>query len=350
METVFGQPSWKLASEGATAWITRQGAMLGPVRFRLGERFIEPYHVAPWAEEGDCGTPILQALRGDFLCAPFGGNEGSPYPLHGPTANLEWKVGGASEGRLRLELNVERLEAVREIVLGPSWVMQRHRLRLSEPMPVGMHAMLRFRTIGRVHLSPYDLAATPPVAFEKPEMGGYAWLPVDARFDRLEQAPGLDGQELNLTAYPLREGWENLVQCVRKPSTEFAWTAVCFPDEGYLWYSVRRASVLPHTLLWYSNGGRHYAPWNGRHRAVLGLEDLCGFFHLGQRASSETNWLSQSGYPTSLNGEVEWTTLSGVLPMPGHGALAGLRVEDGRVVVCGDDGSESGHSAPTQEL
>lgn len=350
METVFGQPSWKLASEGATAWITRQGAMLGPVRFRLGERVIEPYHIAPWAQEEDCGLPILQALRGDFLCAPFGGNEGSTYPLHGPTANLPWESRAVNENSVRLELRDERLEAEREIVLGASWVLQRHRLRLSEPMPVGMHAMLRFQTTGKVHLSPYDLAATPPVAFEEPEKGGYAWLPVDARFDRLEQALGLDGRELDLTVYPAREGWENLVQCVRKPSEGLAWSAVTFPDEGYLWYSVRRASVLPHTLLWYSNGGRHYAPWNGRHRAVLGVEDLCGFFHLGQRASTETNWLSQSGYPTCLGGDVEFTTLSGVLPMPKHGALAGLRVEDGRVVVCGDDGIESWHSAPTQEL
>jgi hypothetical protein len=270
--------------------------------------------------------------------------------LHGPTANREWEAETEGEGRLRLELHDERVEAEREIALGPAWVLQRHRLRLSEPMPVGMHAMLRFRTTGKVLLSPYDLAATPPAAFEEPEKGGYAWLAVDARFPRLEQAPGLDGREVDLSVYPLLGGWENLVQCARKPSADFAWTAVAFPDEGYLWYSVRRSSALPHTLLWYSNGGRHYAPWNGRHRAVLGLEDLCGFFHLGLRESAGANWLSQSGYPTCLEGEVEFATLSGVLSIPDSGLVAGLRIEDGRIVAYDAAGRESWDSVPTHEL
>jgi hypothetical protein len=52
--------------------------------------------------------------------------------------------------------------------------------------------------------------------------------------------------------------------------------------------------------MWISNGGRHYAPWNGRHTDVMGLEDITGYFHLGLAESARPNSLNRRGIPTTL--------------------------------------------------
>ncbi|MEO6920581.1 MAG: hypothetical protein ABI171_16490 [Collimonas sp.] len=46
--------------------------------------------------------------------------------------------------------------------------------------------------------------------------------------------------------------------------------------------------LLPDAMLWISNGGRHHAPWNGRHFA-LGVEPLAGPFDLGRVAIPPEN-------------------------------------------------------------
>src|SRR5689334_9331989 len=90
---VYGQPSWRLASTEVEAYVTELGGQLGPVTFDRKGRKLQPYSVAPWAEERLApGTPpIIQALRGDFFCLPFGGNStpwrGEKHPVHGETSN-----------------------------------------------------------------------------------------------------------------------------------------------------------------------------------------------------------------------------------------------------------------------
>ena len=49
---------------------------------------------------------------------------------------------------------------------------------------------------------------------------------------------------------------------------------------------LKNPAQLPVTMLWFSNGGRSYAPWNGRHRDVLGVEDGCTWSLYGHAARS----------------------------------------------------------------
>jgi hypothetical protein len=57
---------------------------------------------------------------------------------------------------------------------------------------------------------------------------------------------------------------------------------------------------LRETVLWFSNGGRHYPPWNGRHVNVVGLEEVTAFFHLGLAESASPNLLTRAGAPTAM--------------------------------------------------
>ena len=87
---------------------------------------------------------------------------------------------------------------------------------------------------------------------------------------------------------------------VGKPGRSLGWSAVTFPQERWVFLQLKDPEVLRNTLLWHSNGGRHYAPWNGRHRGVLGLEETTSYFHFGLAESAKPNALSRAGCPTAV--------------------------------------------------
>lgn len=87
--------------------------------------------------------------------------------------------------------------------------------------------------------------------------------------------------------------------------------------------------MLPSTTLWLSNGGRTYAPWNSRHRHVIGIEEVRSYFADGHAASIADNPLSRRGIPTAFDlapqGRIVINYLFGVAPAPaGFGAVADI--------------------------
>lgn len=315
-QTVVGQPSWIFRNDCVQAAVTQMGGHLGPVVFRLGRRVVRPFHVAPWAEENLSGQPnILKALRGDFFCMPFGGNaapwKGEKHPVHGQTANGTWRLVGRDEGaeETRLDLSmttrVRKARVEKHLVLrrGHTAVYCRHVVSgASGPMNLGHHAMLKFPTceVGRISTSPLVFGQVYPGIFENPALGGYSSLKAGAEFRSLDRVPLAAGGWADLSRYPAREGFEDLVMVCAKPGGDFAWSAVVFPSEGYVWFSLKDPRVLASTVLWHSNGGRHYAPWNGRHRGVLALEEVTSYFHDGLAESAAKNALNARGIPTTL--------------------------------------------------
>jgi hypothetical protein len=319
LRVVLGQPSWMFRSSHVTAHLTRLGGHLAPVSFKLGARTIRPFSVAPWAEEKLApGIPaLLRALRGDFFCAPFGGNgtpwRGEKHPPHGEPANANWRLAGVGRdgaGRTTLRASLAtrtrpaRIDKTITLVDGHTAVYQRHVVSGARgPMNPGHHATLKFPDApgsGSVSTSRFVRAQVLPVPFERPENRGYQALEPGARFRSLDRVPLLAGGHADLSRYPSRQGFEDLVMLTADPELPFAWTAVAFPRERYAWFALRDARLLRHTVLWISNGGRHYAPWNGRHQAVMGLEDVTAYFHLGLAESAKPNQVTRDGHPTSI--------------------------------------------------
>jgi len=70
----------------------------------------------------------------------------------------------------------------------------------------------------------------------------------------------ITGQCTDLSKYPARRGFEDLVMIVSDPSVRLDWTAAAFPTLGYVWFGLKDVKVLRNTVFWFSNGGRHYAP------------------------------------------------------------------------------------------
>jgi hypothetical protein len=318
--SIAGQPSWTLHADRVTAHLTRLGGLLGPVEFNLGHgRAIQPFSLAPWAHEKLDPTlpPILRALRGDFFCAPFGIDRGKPYngqvtPPHGETCNAAWKLNTirSAKGAHRLQAALETAfrpgRVTKEIILrdGETAIYQTHTLEgMTGPLTLGHHPMLKFPTrpgSGLISTSSFKFGLVFPEPLGVPAEGSYSALKPAARFTRLDRVPLALGGHTDLSQFPARKGYDDLVQLATRPATPFAWTAVSFPAEGYVWFSLKNPEILNSTLLWISNGGRYPAPWSGRHTGVMGIEEICGYFDMGVAGSLGNNPMAAVGHPTTL--------------------------------------------------
>lgn len=362
--TVLGRPSWKIACGDVEANVSEAGGMLAPVTFDRRGRKIRPFSVAPWATEKLARSipPIIAGLRGDFFCMPFGGNETAfgreRHPVHGETANARWKFESITKTKgectlhLSLQTKIRKGRVDKTITLrdGHPAIYSRHLVsNLRGPMPLGHHAMLKFPddpASGMVSTSRFVYGQVFPGEFEKPDVGGYPSLKPGARFESLEAVPMTSGEIADLTRFPARKGFEDLVMIVSSPDVPFAWTAVSFPRQRYLWFALKDPAVLRETVFWFSNGGRHYAPWSGRHTGVLGLEEITGNFHYGLAESAQPNPIAAEGFPTFIHFTgmpVEVNTIMACVPTPaGFDRVASIEeAEPGHLVIVRSDSGKS---------
>jgi hypothetical protein len=120
------------------------------------------------------------------------------------------------------------------------------------------------------------------------------------------------------------------------------------PDAGDIFLSLKNPADFPVTFLWFSNGGRSYPPWNGRHLGVLGIEEGRAYSAYGHAASIAPNPLSDAGIPTALelkpNGAAEVCHVIGGVPLPkGWSAVAGVDVAGDLVTLTGDGGQSAAY-------
>ena len=318
-QPVHGALSWRVASDLVEAFVTCKAGHLAPVTFQTSRGPVQPFAIAPWAPAGDilpAGTPgLLTSLRGDFFCLPFGGNgkpwHGERHPPHGETAGTPWtalessEVGNRSRfvAELRPTVRPGRVVKTIELRRGETNVYCRHEITgFAGRTSLGHHALLEIPEggVGAVALSPWHRGQVCPQPFELPANRGYSTLKTGATFNRLSKVPLATGGTTDVGAFPAHDGFDDLVMVSSRPDQALAWSTVTVATHGYLWFALRDPRVLASTILWQSHGGRHYAPWSGRHRRVLGVEDVTSYFHFGLAESAGPNPLSAAGVPTVL--------------------------------------------------
>lgn len=315
-----------------------------------GARTLRPLHRAPWLSEPAATLPEgiapgLARLSGDFLCAPFSLNDVEPAPAHGWTGNSAWDViangpmAGGWQATLRLRHDVLGATVTKRLTLRDDhpFLYQEHEIAGgSGGLPVAHHVMSRMLGDGQLSFSPKRVALTPPASLEPDPSRGAYLLAYPGRSEDLAAFPDRHGGVSDLTRYRAGDRREDFVVLVEADHAGPGWTTLAREAENDLVLVLKDPRDLPVTMLWLSNGGRNYAPWNGRHLGVLGIED--GRTAVGHASSTGENFVSREGVSTSFalgpEGSVRFRHVSGVVPMQGPAEPASrVSVQPGRLVI-----------------
>jgi len=334
----YSQPSWNLSSSDVDLAVTITGGHMAPVRFfKHSKDPIEPYYINPWHSEGLVPEPeVLVPLRGDFFCLPFGADNAvgsEDHPIHGETATSDWTFLGKA-----VQDNVSRLSLLLEtkcrpgkvykslsLVDGQNAVYTSDRIEgFKGKSTYGHHATLRApETKGQLLISqsPILFGEVEPGPSIKNCNGEYYSLKQGARFSRLEEVPSLWNQPVvrDCSVFPDDEGFVDIISTfAMQDTTKPFWSCAVNASEGYLWYSLKDPSVLPATVFWRENYGRHQHPWLGRN-CCIGIEEVCAYFTLGNKKSVEDNHLIRQGISTCHefdNEPFSVNTIQGCIQIP----------------------------------
>ena len=288
---------------------------LADLALPCGDGLVRPLHRAPWADSADtldpAIPPVVRHLSGDFLCAPFAESDVDGGPAHGPTANAPWMETARPDG----QPGDARVTLTCTGMISGARVQKTLRFRGDDPvlyqehclvgghgaLPVSHHAMIRPQTTCRLSMSAKRYLATSPDAIEPDATRGRSILAYPQRVAGLDRLDLKDGRTVDARTYPFADRHEDLAILMERDLDGIGWTAAAHASEGFLVFFVKLARVLPATVLWFSNGGRDYPPFDESPGRVLGIEDACTFIHAGHRASAAPNWMSNEGVPTALS-------------------------------------------------
>ena len=298
------------------------GGMLAPVRFILEDRrIVQPFAVAPWS--GDSGIQhdslpgLMKRLRGEWPCVPFGSPDvpeglpeewrpdranpvGSEY--HGYCSNNEWRVEEESESAIEIAIDYPKDHPVRRLARRIEGLRGEARIKISltvearraVEVPIALHPVFRLPERpkrARLDLGQFDMGRVYPVPVEP----GKSHLIPDAEFETLRNVPSKTGL-VRLDQFPLGYNAEEVVQVCGVAGH----AKLLNEDEGYCAYLRFCPEIFPSILLWVSNRGRAFYPWNARFVA-LGIEPVRAAFDLGPAVGSLAgNPIAKAGYPTAL--------------------------------------------------
>jgi hypothetical protein len=189
--------------------------------------------------------------------------------------------------------------------------------------------MSRMAEGGRLSFSPKRAALTDP---EPQHAGRNLWALNQLRGDlHLDRA---DGGRWDLHDYPAGHAVEDFAILVEARDARLGWTVLMRNAEDDMLVVLKDPRVLPVTMLWVSNGGRDFSPWNGRHRGVLGIEDGCAAGAGGLRAALGDTRISAFGLPTTLSlgpRHVIRHAMASLPRPPGWSEVTDVRLADGRL-------------------
>lgn len=293
------------------------GGMVGPTLFVLPDgRQVAPFQVAPWADApGDDLPGILKRLRGEWPCVPFGSDadrapaDGWPrsraagtvdaFP-HGFGSNHAWRFEAAAPGSISLAIDYPETHPIRglrrTVTPDPNGAALDFTLEIDVradcTLPLGLHPSFRLpQQAGAMRIEVGS--AVSGITFPGP-VDDSSIFAQGALLSPWHDVPLAGGGRLDARAVPLPQATEELVQLLDMPGHASLWNSA----EGYRVKLSWNPEHYPSALLWFSNRGRSFAPWSGRHLA-LGFEPICAAFDLGPQVSAAENPIARRGVPTA---------------------------------------------------
>lgn len=301
-------------SAGTTrADIQLQGGMVTATFAAGTPQEFSPTFTAQW--DGFSEAPILDKLRGDFFCLPFGaapasaedlpadwraGYAGESPWIHGPSSNLDWSIQSAGEQSAVLVLEypadspVERVE--RHVSCSDDAVnfVDQIYVRRDCRLPVGVHPMVSLpEEAGKAQLRLPEVESF----WALPLDSGTTVLELGAVFDDITCAPRADGSTIDLSRLPLDEKVDEIVLAA---GVKDGTITLVNEASGYSVSVVWDRTYLKHALLWISNRGRQALPWGGQN-LCLGIEPITAAFDFGEGVSAGPNPLARAGFDTAID-------------------------------------------------
>jgi hypothetical protein len=337
---------------------------------KVGAEDHQPHGESAWkcwnfvscdADEAGEG-PGTAGYSGDRLAggSPSGGHASGSTPATRLVLGMDYE---ACKGSVRKSLFIGHDQTY----IGTEHILS----GFSGSYPLGHHATLAGSTerdgIWELFFPPFDLGLTDPDATEPFRGGEYYTLAAGVEFHDFTKVPSRwkNPASVDLSRFPARRGFIDIAAIYRKPAAaghegsakgngsggsptwlgRIGWTAALNRDEGYLWYSIKDQSLLPATVFWMENQGRHGSPWSGRN-SCIGIEETCAFMAAGRARSIQPNLVNQRGIPSAVQlnpaQPLRVRTIQGVLPVPRRDILiTGLSSDSaGRAVFLTDKGAE----------
>ena len=217
---------------------------------------------------------------------------------HGHPANSPWAVleAGAAHVSLRLSQPVRGATVTKTVRIAGTGLYQSHLIEGGTgEVTLAHHPMAHMAGGGRLSYSPKRLVRTDP----KPQYAGRnLWALNQLRPDlRLDCE---DGSVWDLHDYPAQHAVEDFVILVEARGARLGWTVLLREAEDDMIVVLKDARQFPVTMLWISNGGRDFPPWNARHTGVIGIEDGIAAGATGLSYAMGDNPLRAAGVPTTL--------------------------------------------------
>jgi hypothetical protein len=332
----YGKPSYTMKNDSVEVNISVQCGMF-TASYTSDNQTIFPYFISPWWNEAPFldQDPIMQTLRGDYFCFPFGADvtpfPGVQYQIHGRTANNCWDFLGIQEGengkemRLSMDLVPEKgsVEKVINIKNDQPIVYTNHIIKgFSGNAPLGNHPNIQCsETSGTaiIDMTPPLTGFTAPNPIDVPENMGYSLLKPGIEINDRSKVPTVYGDTVDLTRYPLPRGYEDVAIFISDPANDFAFSSITETEKGFLYFHLKDPKILAETLFWMPNSGRYTPPMNGRVFGNIGLEEVTGNFFYGRTESVQKNPISDKGYKTYLEFSEDKDTqaklISGTIPI-----------------------------------
>ncbi|MGI5920066.1 MAG: hypothetical protein ACOX8N_10560 [Christensenellales bacterium] len=281
--------------------------------FDLGGKWVNPFYSHPWPEY--TGGDLLGFLKGDFVCVPFGNKSCSPIPgyaaeeafsekeyPHGYSSNGKWELqrcsGDSAEVVIRYtDSVVDRVEREIAFLDGKKGISIKNRVAVKENtrLPIGAHPIFRLPEkpgMAKLTVPKTDLIHTYPVKTDETSI-----LKTNATASDIRSMPLAEGGSIDLTSLPLAQHTEEVLMLAGAAEGR-----VCLEnyEEGYRAVLEFDYVKVPNFLLWISNRGRQFAPWNGCN-LCLGIEPVVSAFDFGTAISRSDNALAKQGVKTCVS-------------------------------------------------
>ena len=317
----------KLANHFAEISVQPLGAMLHDCVFRLENGLsVLPLYDAPWrgatGSDFDAQPPIIQQLGSEWPCVPFGRpvanlhlpdewvtSDAKPWDnwAHGYSANHDWVLEQQSDTLGTATIDYPDNSPVAKLEREVGLMEDRPGLALSLTiktrrkisLPLGLHPILSMAG-----------AAPGALSLQVAETARVWSFPIDVEPGRSHFVPNQQKQALdNMQTYAGDVADVRVLPPVGSGSSEDlllltdtgGLVGLVNPIQGCITTIQWDSAQIPGCILWISNGGRDYYPWNSR-VAALGIEPVAAAFDLGMGHSlSQHTPLARNGIATAIS-------------------------------------------------